>query len=85
MGKKHEPNYLIADDFDRLTKRANEIYASRKIGPDSVPYCAPECQPKIMSQQVYACMEALLEHVNTRLEAIADDLYLTQRRMRGDD
>lgn len=48
--------------FENLLLRADEIYSQRK-GYIWDGYTAPECRPRIQSDQVLAAIQALMEHI----------------------
>lgn len=72
----------MAIDIDDLHRRANEIYAERKLGPDYV-YRAPECRPTIQSDQVKALMEALQEQLTAAFAKVREEIADVYRHLDG--
>ncbi len=50
-------------DFDTVLKKANALYAAKKLG-GNLGYCAPENMPQIISDQVKCALEALIAEIN---------------------
>lgn len=48
---------------ERLKKRANELYALKRVGADSLPYTAPELIPQIESRSLLSVLEAVAEEL----------------------
>lgn len=57
-----------SETFETLLKRANEIYALKRIGEANLPYTAPELIPKIESRQVLSILEAVAEYLDKNKE-----------------
>jgi hypothetical protein len=53
----------------QVLKRANEVYAERKIGVIMAKRIPPEKLPIIQSDQARAILEAVVEAVNAALKA----------------
>ncbi len=50
-------------DFDTVLKKANALYAAKKLG-GNLGYCAPENMPRILSNQVKCALRALIMELN---------------------
>lgn len=55
---------------ERLLRRANELYAMRRVDPGSLPYMAPELVPRIESRQTLSLLEAVAEELGEIRDAI---------------
>lgn len=59
--------------YEHVLKRANEIYAVKKLG-SSAGFTAPEATPQIRSDQVKAVLEAVMEEMEGRLAVLLKEL-----------
>jgi len=57
-------------DEDKILERANELYAAKKLRkkPEDIYFVAPECRPKIASDQVKCLLAAIVEALNGRVQ-----------------
>lgn len=54
---------MAEDLIDRMTRRANQLYAERKIPAEMLAYRAPETWPMLQSDQVKSLLQTCAEEI----------------------
>lgn len=71
-------------DYDVIMEKANLIYAVEKLKQSNQDprYLAPELMPKIVSWQVKAILNVLIDEINKQMEEITDDIIKWKEKIR---